>query len=198
MYTIKYVRQSGSHHFTVTNEREQVCRVSIWPNADGTLAATLGSFGGQVWPCSFPELFAMESGKPSAQHPLQVELTPLAQAEFAAALPPSAQEVENIFAILDNPAHTAEEWDAACLAIWAPLADEPAETPLTPSQLEAEALADLQAIALECDMAIRQHIANDGHLTDKANKDARLIRAEARRIVAGFTTWLDRDALRAA
>ena len=90
MYTIKYVRQARSHHFTVTNEREQVCRVSIWPNADGTLAATLGSFGGQVWPCSFPELFAMESGKPSAQHPLQVELTPLAQAEFAAALPPSA------------------------------------------------------------------------------------------------------------
>lgn len=112
--------------------------------------------------------------------------------------PPSAQEVENIFAILDNPAHTAEEWDAACLAIWAPLADEPAETPLTPSQLEAEALSDLQAIALECDMAIRQHIADDGHLTDKANKEARLIRAEARRIVAGFTTWLDRDALRAA
>ena len=176
MYTIKYVRQSGSHHFTVTNEREQVCRVSIWPNADGTLAATLGSFGGQVWPCSFPELFAMESGKPSAQHPLQVELTPLAQAEFAAALPPSAQEIEDIFAILD----------------------EPAETPLTPSQLEAEALSDLQAIVLECDAAIRQHIADDGHLTDKANKEARLIRAEARRIMAGFTTWLDRDALHAA
>lgn len=89
---------------------------------------------------------------------------------------PPVQAIENIFAILD----------------------EPAETPLTPSQLQAEALSDLQAIALECDLTIRQHIADDGHLTDKLNKDVRLIRAEARRIVAGFTTWLDRDALRAA
>ncbi len=110
----------------------------------------------------------------SAEYQASVE-NALAEAE-AAFDAPTAQEIENIFAILD----------------------EPAETPLTPSQLEAEALSDLQTIVLECDMAIRQHIADDGHLTDKANKEARLIRAEARRIVAGFTTWLDRGALHAA
>lgn len=81
-----------------------------------------------------------------------------AEAEAAFDAPVSAQEIENIFAILD----------------------EPAETPLTPSQLKAEALLTLEQEACFHDAIIRAHHEGASCFAGPTLNESRIKRAQAR------------------
>ena len=71
---------------------------------------------------------------------------------------PSVQEVENIFALLD----------------------ESAETPLTPNQQEAEALLELEHDIVFYNAVIQEHRAGSVCLAGPTLNEARLARAHAR------------------
>jgi len=108
--TVIYLDTCGSHRFRIVGEptadnwkkeraerpdKEPWCEVSIWPKdvhaVDSELCDHLGSYGGELWPSAWPELFY--HNKPTAQQGPVTYLTELAQELFARALAAKGEPV---------------------------------------------------------------------------------------------------------